>query len=102
MIKVTAPKDDLIEYKTLDKDFHATIYISPTGLVVDIDGSKIKKYKTFVIVKGKNIDSITNDSSDVKDMLGYEEALTKKQVEEQFDILKKDDNITKKTNSMHS
>ena len=102
MIKVTAPKDDLTEYYSVDGDLNAIIYVSPTGLVVDIDDSKIKKYKTFVIVKNKNTDSPTYDPADIKDMLGYEEALTKEQVEEQFNILSKDAKTTKKTNSMHS
>ena len=102
MIQVTAPKNDLVEYKTFSKDFAAVIYVSKTGLVVDIDDSKIKKYKTFVIVKNKNTDSPTYDPADIKDMLGYEEALTKEQADEQFEILQKNEKTTKKTNSMHS
>ena len=50
MIQVTAPKNDLVEYETFSEDLNAIIYVSKTGLVVDIDDSKIKKYKTFVIV----------------------------------------------------
>ena len=102
MIQVTAPKNDLTEYYSVDKDFAAVIYVSPTGLIVDIDSSKIKKYKTFVIVKYQNINDSTHDPADIKDMLGYEEALTKEQADEQFEILQKNEKTTKKTNSMHS
>ena len=102
MIQVTAPKNDLVEYETFSEDFNAIIYVSKTGLVVDIDDSKIKKYKTFVIVKYQNINDSTHDPADIKDMLGYEEALTKEQTDEQFEILQKNEKTTKKTNSMHS
>ena len=102
MIQITAPKNDLTKHYLVAKNFAAVIYVSPTGLIVDIDGSKIKKYKTFIMVKYQNINDSTHDPSDVKDMIGYKEALTDEQREEQFDILSKDAKTTKKTNSMHS
>tara|TARA_R100000656_G_scaffold64980_1_gene49653 strand:+ start:88 stop:390 length:303 start_codon:yes stop_codon:yes gene_type:complete len=100
MIRIEAPKGDIKrESKKVTKDISATIYVSETGLLIDIDDSKIKKYKTFIKIE-TNFDGVTKN--EILEMIGYEEALTSEQVTEQFEILKKNASEIKKTNTLHS
>ena len=95
MIRIAAPKDDLkTETKKVSKSISVTVYVSETGLIVDEGHSKITKYKTYVIEH--------NDANEVLEELGYEEAMTPEQINEQFEIYRKDAERSEKTGSMHS
>ena len=95
MIQIAAPKNDLrTETKKVSKNISVTIYVSETGLVVDQGHSKVTKYKSYVVEY--------NDSNEVLEELGYEEAMNSEQIEEQFEIYRKDAKRSEETGSMHS